>query len=103
MYLYDTLYGVITEFAVNLLQIISNDELKGCKHRVVTNSSTARVTIGTFIAPSFDSVVEPAMAVVNAATKATAVFRPVQYKEFIQHYISDKTESSILDFYKTQP
>nr|GMD02798.1 hyoscyamine 6-dioxygenase-like [Ipomoea batatas]GME11632.1 hyoscyamine 6-dioxygenase-like [Ipomoea batatas] len=93
----------LTIMVSSQLQIISNDELKGCKHRVVTNSSAARVSIGTFIGPSNDAVVEPAAAVVNAAAGAAPVFRPVQYKEFLQHYITNKTESDVVDFCKIQP
>ncbi|KAK8982329.1 hypothetical protein V6N11_037500 [Hibiscus sabdariffa] len=66
----------------NTLQIISNNKLKSVEHRVVTNSNCARTSVGFFIAPSDDSIIEPAKSVVGNA----AVYRAFEFKEFLLHF-----------------
>ncbi|CAL5432707.1 unnamed protein product [Camellia sinensis] len=51
----------------NQLELISNGMLKSAKHRAVTNSSIARTSIVTFIAPSRECVIEPAKALVKSS------------------------------------
>ncbi|KAK8654215.1 hypothetical protein V6N13_128188 [Hibiscus sabdariffa] len=63
-------------------KIISNNKLKSVEHRVVTNSNCARTSVGFFIAPSDDSIIEPAKSVVGNA----AVYRAFEFKEFLLHF-----------------
>ncbi|CAL5357358.1 unnamed protein product [Camellia sinensis] len=51
----------------NQLELISNGMLKSAKHRAVTNSSIARTSIVTFIAPSRECAIEPAKALVKSS------------------------------------
>ncbi|KAJ7972666.1 2-oxoglutarate-dependent dioxygenase [Quillaja saponaria] len=50
------------------LQVISNGKLKSVEHRAVTNSSDTRTSIGFFINPSGDSIIEPAKAITDDAS-----------------------------------
>ncbi|KAK1356696.1 hyoscyamine 6-dioxygenase-like [Heracleum sosnowskyi] len=71
-------------FVVNIgnqLEIFSNGMLKSVEHRVVTNSSEARLSIAAFINPSPDCIVEPAQALVTELNPAR--YKPTSYKEFV--------------------
>ncbi|XP_049349052.1 hyoscyamine 6-dioxygenase-like [Solanum verrucosum] len=70
------------------MQIISNNKLVACEHRAVTNSESGRITLGTFVSPAGDCVVEPAKALVNG--DSPALYRPFKYEEFINDFMAGK-------------
>ncbi|XVF21598.1 hypothetical protein REPUB_Repub12eG0103600 [Reevesia pubescens] len=76
-------------FVINIgyqLQIISNNKLKSAEHRALTNSSDARTSVGFFIYPSDDSIIEPAKSLVTATNPPLC--RAFQFKEFMANYMS---------------
>ncbi|KAG4139817.1 hypothetical protein ERO13_D07G218050v2 [Gossypium hirsutum] len=82
-------------FVVNIgnqLQIISNNKLKSGEHRVVTNSRVARTTAAFFIAPSEDSIIEPAISLVGEAS----VYRAFEYKDFVLDYLSHMGNNEVV-------
>ncbi|MBA0704966.1 hypothetical protein Golax_017187, partial [Gossypium laxum] len=82
-------------FVVNIgnqLQIISNNKLKSGEHRVVTNSRVARTTAAFFIAPSEDSIIEPAISLVGEAS----VYRAFEYKDFLLDYLSHMGNNEVV-------
>ena len=67
------------------VQVISNDKLKSVKHRVVTNSSKFRASVGFFVTALDDSIIKPAEAVIDDGLKP-AIYKPFTAKDFITHY-----------------
>ncbi|GMI98708.1 DMR6-LIKE OXYGENASE 1 [Hibiscus trionum] len=83
----------------NTLQIISNNKLKSVEHRVVTNSNRARTSVGFFIAPSDDSIIEPAKSLVGNA----AVYRAFEFKEFLLHFFPNFDNNDlVMERFKSQ-
>lgn len=70
------------------MQIISNNKLVACEHRAVTNSESGRITLGTFVSPAGDCVVEPAKALVNG--DSPALYRAFKYEEFMNDFMAGK-------------
>lgn len=70
------------------ITVISNGKLASVAHRVVTNTTHSRTSIGTFICP--ENIVEPAKALVSPGN-------PPQFKsfnwgtDFMPHYLSKKS------------
>ncbi|CAL5357349.1 unnamed protein product [Camellia sinensis] len=54
-------------FVINIANQLEQWDAKSAKHRAVTNSSIARTSIVTFIAPSRECVIEPAKALVKSS------------------------------------
>ncbi|PPR93618.1 hypothetical protein GOBAR_AA27056 [Gossypium barbadense] len=76
-------------FVVNIgyiLQVISNNKLKGAEHRVVTNSSDHRISVVFCMNPAGDSNIEPAKSVVTATNPPLC--RGFQFKEFMDNFYS---------------
>ncbi|KAG4911763.1 hyoscyamine 6-dioxygenase [Glycine max] len=74
-------------FVVNiglLLQIITNGRLVGAEHRAVTNSSSARTSVAYFVYPSFESIIEPAQALINESTPA--IYKSMTFGEFRRNF-----------------
>ena len=67
-----------------MVQVISNDLFTSPIHRVVTHTKDKRTTIGTFLIPSGDIPIEPAMALVD--TGNPPVYRAFTYKEFFSTF-----------------
>lgn len=89
-------------FDIYEMQIISNNKLVASEHRAVTNSETDRTTIGTFVSPAEDCIVEPAKALVNGGSPA--LFRAFKYQEFLDDFVprKDSQKAMTLDAYKLQ-
>ncbi|XP_027149154.1 hyoscyamine 6-dioxygenase-like [Coffea eugenioides] len=66
------------------LKVISNDLFTSPIHRVVTHTKDKRTTIGTFLIPSGDFQIEPAMALVD--TGNPPVYGAFTYKEFFSTF-----------------
>ncbi|KAK9013428.1 hypothetical protein V6N11_041437 [Hibiscus sabdariffa] len=82
-------------FVVNIgnqLQIISNDKLKSVEHRVVTNSNLARTSAAFFIAPSGDSIIEPAKSLIGQAS----LYRAFEFKDFLLHYFPNLENNDVV-------
>ncbi|XP_017234565.1 flavanone 3-dioxygenase 2 [Daucus carota subsp. sativus] len=65
-------------FVVNIgyqLQVVSNDKFKGAEHQAVTNSREARTSIGAFMGPCNNCIIEPAKALITEDN-------PPHYKAF---------------------
>ncbi|KAF8401867.1 hypothetical protein HHK36_012815 [Tetracentron sinense] len=91
---------VLWEF-IHRPSIASNGMLRSADHRVVTNSSVARTTVGIFIHPSNECVVEPAQPLVNAY--CPPLYRAFQYKEFLSYFISKAGDpEAVLEPFKLQ-
>ncbi|KAM0972620.1 hypothetical protein ACFX13_016313 [Malus domestica] len=83
------------------LQVISNGKLKSAEHRVVTNSSAARISAGFFVMPSHDCLIEPAATLINASNPQ--LYKGFPYKDFFLNFgkTLGKTEQ-VLDRFKLQ-
>ncbi|XP_060190070.1 hyoscyamine 6-dioxygenase-like [Lycium barbarum] len=70
------------------LMVISNGKLTSAAHRVVTNTTRARTSIGTFICP--EDVVEPAKSLFGPDNPP--LFKSFKWSaEFVPHYLSKKS------------
>nr|XP_043635269.1 hyoscyamine 6-dioxygenase-like [Erigeron canadensis] len=93
-------------FVVNLgyqLQIISNGKLRSAQHRVVTNSTAARTSIGTFFGPgqNYPALIEPAKELVTSSSPQ--MFKSYLLKEFMADYfacIQRPGSGTVLDSYR---
>ncbi|XP_016503154.2 hyoscyamine 6-dioxygenase-like [Nicotiana tabacum] len=83
------------------LQIISNNKLVAGEHRAVTNSESGRTSIGTFVAPAGDCIVEPTKALVNGGSPA--LFRAFKYQEFLDDFVAKKDSQKTLEAFKIKP
>ncbi|XP_047339437.1 hyoscyamine 6-dioxygenase-like [Impatiens glandulifera] len=64
------------------MRIISNDRLTSAEHRVVTCSEADRTTLGYFVVPSDECLIEPAKEIVNHQP----IYKTGQYKDFLNVY-----------------
>ncbi|XP_019258919.1 PREDICTED: hyoscyamine 6-dioxygenase-like [Nicotiana attenuata] len=80
------------------LQIISNNKLVAGDHRAVTNSESGRTSIGTFVAPAGDCIVEPTKALVNGGNPA--LFQAFKYQEFLDDFVAKKDSQKTLEAFK---
>ncbi|KAK4732054.1 hypothetical protein R3W88_025042 [Solanum pinnatisectum] len=76
-------------FVVNLLSATL-----ACEHRAVTNSESGRITLGTFVSPAGDCVVEPAKALVNG--DSPALYHAFNYEEFMNDFMAGKEPQKTL-------
>ncbi|XP_030935951.1 hyoscyamine 6-dioxygenase-like [Quercus lobata] len=76
-------YAFVVTLGV-LMQIISNGKLKGAVHRVVTNSNLARTTATFGLHPLYETLIEPAEALVDASNPALC--KSFSYKDFMIKY-----------------
>ncbi|KAK3014702.1 hypothetical protein RJ639_009632 [Escallonia herrerae] len=67
------------------LRVISNGMLTSPLHRVLTHPHEPRTTIGTFLIPSNDIVIEPAGHLVDATDPP--LYRAYNYNEFLSTFI----------------
>ncbi|KAL5792763.1 hypothetical protein ACOSP7_001357 [Xanthoceras sorbifolium] len=91
-------------FVVNIglvLQIISNNNLKSAEHRAVTNSKDARTSAAIFIAPTGDTIKEPARALTDETNPP--IYKAFEYKEFRNtHTLAEGNTEMALAPYKLQ-
>ncbi|XP_031257394.1 protein DMR6-LIKE OXYGENASE 1-like [Pistacia vera] len=89
-------------FVVNIgyvLQIVSNDKLKGADHRVVANSSHARTTISVFMYPSSETLIEPSKSLLNASNPP--IYRALKFKDFQNEFLSKAADAEALHQFKS--
>lgn len=67
------------------LKVISNGKFRAAVHRVVTHAKEGRTTIGTFLIPSHDRVIEP--AAVDEDMNCVPAYRGFTYKEFFRAFV----------------
>ncbi|KAL1826007.1 hypothetical protein DCAR_0314210 [Daucus carota subsp. sativus] len=72
------------------LRVISNEKFKSAIHRVVTNSKEPRTTIGMFVIPSNNIVIEPAR---NITRDVPAVYTSYLYKDFFSTFTGKGCEA----------
>jgi 2'-deoxymugineic-acid 2'-dioxygenase / mugineic-acid 3-dioxygenase len=72
------------------VQIVTNGLLHSVEHRVVTNSSAARLSVVSIMMPEMDCRIEPAQALVSA--EEPAKFRPFVFREFNEAYAAAAAE-----------
>ncbi|KAK2664435.1 hypothetical protein Ddye_003009 [Dipteronia dyeriana] len=76
-------------FIVNIgdqMQVLSNDKYKSVLHRAVENSDKERISVPTFYCPSPDSVIGPAMELVDQHNPA--VYRNFTYGEYYNKFLN---------------
>ncbi|XP_074317843.1 hyoscyamine 6-dioxygenase-like [Silene latifolia] len=70
----------------SLLQVVSNGKLKSAKHRVVTNATKDRTTLGFFNEPKKDRTVGPAKALLSSGNPP--ICEPVQFGDLIKAVVA---------------
>ncbi|XP_051142506.1 hyoscyamine 6-dioxygenase-like [Andrographis paniculata] len=73
------------------LKVISNGKLNTPKHRVITNAKGGRTTIGTFLNPSQEAVIEAAAA----ADEDSKAYTSFTYKEFFKTFIGSGCDARL--------
>ncbi|PWA44820.1 flavanone 3-hydroxylase [Artemisia annua] len=76
--------SIPNSFVVNIgnqLEIVSNGKLRSIDHRVVTSKDKTRISIATFVNPSYDCIIEPAKALVNKNEPSR--YKASRYKEYV--------------------
>lgn len=101
---YSCLNHIVTDRYPSLfkmVQVISNDLFTSPVHRVMTHAKEARTTIGTFLIPSTDISIEPAIPLVD--TGNAPVYRAFTYKEFFTTFTGKgcDAENALKCFKKT--
>ncbi|KAI3460953.1 hypothetical protein Pfo_017616 [Paulownia fortunei] len=71
------------------LKVISNGKFSSPIHRVMTHSEESRTTIGTFLIPSHDILIEPAKDYAGDAP----VYRGFTYKEFFSTFTGSNCDA----------
>ncbi|XP_059664396.1 hyoscyamine 6-dioxygenase-like [Cornus florida] len=66
------------------LQIISNDKIRAAEHRVVTNSKEDRISIGYFVIPTYECIIEPAKALVSTCNPP--LYKTLQYTDLLNSF-----------------
>ncbi|KAJ9543380.1 hypothetical protein OSB04_023087 [Centaurea solstitialis] len=74
------------------LRVISNGKLTSAVHRVVTDLKRPRTTIGTFLTPSNDILIQPADGLTGSLTP---VYRGYTYKEFFNTFTTNNCEAEL--------
>ncbi|XP_059066718.1 protein DMR6-LIKE OXYGENASE 2-like [Cryptomeria japonica] len=91
-------------FVVNVadqIKVVSNGRFKSAKHRAITNTTTARISIPTFYGPSCDSFIAPATSMVDE--EHPALYRGYKFEEYMRIFWSKGLMSkSILDRFKIE-
>ncbi|KAL3620606.1 hypothetical protein CASFOL_035518 [Castilleja foliolosa] len=83
------------------LKVISNGRFSSPIHRVITNSEEYRTTIGTFLIPSNEIVIEPSKDC--AGDDHDPVYRGFTYKEFFSAFTESNCDARIaLEFFKNK-
>ncbi|KAL8093012.1 hyoscyamine 6-dioxygenase-like [Apium graveolens] len=72
------------------LRVISNEKIKSAIHRVVTNSTESRTTIGMFVIPSNEIAIEPARELTR---NIPAVYTSYVYKDFFSTFTGKGCEA----------
>ncbi|XP_057810283.1 hyoscyamine 6-dioxygenase-like [Salvia miltiorrhiza] len=81
------------------LKVISNGRFSSPVHRVVTHSREARTTIGSFLIPSPEIVIEPA----EEYAGDRPVYKGFTYEEFFSCFIRSNCEAdAALAFFKNE-
>jgi isopenicillin N synthase-like dioxygenase len=73
------------------LKVISNEKFCSPIHRVLTHSEEPRTTIGTFLIPSHDTLIEPARVI----ARNNPVYRGFTYKEFYRAFVESGINADI--------
>ncbi|GFP99597.1 hyoscyamine 6-dioxygenase [Phtheirospermum japonicum] len=81
------------------LKVISNGKFSSPAHRVMTHSEEYRMTIGTFLIPSNEIVIEPSKDYAGD----DPVYRGFTYKEFFSSFTGSNCDAGIaLEFFKNK-
>ncbi|KAL2556914.1 2-oxoglutarate (2OG) and Fe(II)-dependent oxygenase superfamily protein [Forsythia ovata] len=84
------------------LKVISNGKFTSPIHRVVTSSDEARTTIGSFLIPSHDILIEPAKSLLDAGHPPD--YKAFTYKEFFSTFTEKNCVAEVaLEFFKNKP
>ncbi|GER57792.1 2-oxoglutarate (2OG) and Fe(II)-dependent oxygenase superfamily protein [Striga asiatica] len=82
------------------LKVISNGRFSSPIHRVITHQKESRTTIGTFLIPSNDVLIQPAKQN-PAGDNNDPVYTSFTYKEFFNKFTGSKCDAeSTLEFFK---
>ncbi|KAK1285815.1 S-norcoclaurine synthase 1 [Acorus calamus] len=75
-------------FIVNIgdvIEILSNGKYKSTNHRAMVNREKERLSIGTFMSPSFDTDIGPPPELVR---DGEAFYKSMTYGQFFSHFLS---------------
>ncbi|XP_049379879.1 hyoscyamine 6-dioxygenase-like [Solanum stenotomum] len=72
-----------------ILKVVTNGKLSSGVHRVVTNSTSDRTSLGSLISP-IECIIEPAKLLINENNPP--LFKSFSYTEYLGYYFSDTTE-----------
>ncbi|XP_060170122.1 hyoscyamine 6-dioxygenase-like [Lycium barbarum] len=72
-----------------ILKVVTNGKLSAGVHRVVTNSTSDRTSVGSLISP-IECIIEPAKILINESNPP--LFKSFSYTEYLGYYFSDTTE-----------
>ncbi|KAK4709492.1 hypothetical protein R3W88_030417 [Solanum pinnatisectum] len=72
-----------------ILKVVTNGKLSSGVHRVVTNSTSDRTSLGSLISP-IECIIEPAKLLINESNPP--LFKSFSYTEYLGYYFSDTTE-----------
>ncbi|XP_008812217.1 protein DMR6-LIKE OXYGENASE 2-like isoform X2 [Phoenix dactylifera] len=77
------------------MEIVSNGRYKSVLHRAEVNSQSTRLSIASVVAPSLDTIVEPASQLVS--DEHPMMFRGMRYGEYVEHQQANrlKTKSAM--------
>ncbi|KAA8536421.1 hypothetical protein F0562_028899 [Nyssa sinensis] len=93
------------DFFINIadqLEILSNGKYKSLVHRAVVNNKATRISIAIPNGPSLDTIVGPAVELVNSETHPAA-YIPMKFKEYLEFLESRKIGGKFpLDHLKVQ-
>ncbi|KAK9058472.1 hypothetical protein SSX86_023314 [Deinandra increscens subsp. villosa] len=74
------------------LRVISNGKLASATHRVVTDLEKSRTTIGTFLIPSSDVLIQPADCLLGSSAM---LYRGYTYEEFFGTFTGNNCEAEM--------
>ncbi|MCE3052076.1 hypothetical protein HAX54_051521 [Datura stramonium] len=73
--------------------VVSNNEMEGAVHRVVTSQNYDRISIATFFTPANSTIIEPAKQLISE--KKPPCYKPYKYVEFFGNYLSDDYDAGL--------
>ncbi|KAK4441595.1 Hyoscyamine 6-dioxygenase [Sesamum alatum] len=95
------LISMLQQCSVPGLQVISNGKFTSPIHRVITHPKEARTTMGTFLIPSHDMLIQPPDT--DCAGDDAPLYRGFTYQEFFTTFIKNSCDAdTALEYFKNK-